>query len=63
LQAYNIRVNSVDPGFVATKLTGYRGGKTESVTDVFVFLGSDESTRISGQMLSSSGWRSQAKKL
>ena len=55
----NVRVNSVDPGYVATKLTGYHGSKPESVTDVFVYLASDESKSITGKMLSSSGWKSQ----
>jgi NAD(P)-dependent dehydrogenase (short-subunit alcohol dehydrogenase family) len=57
----NIRVNSVEPGYVATKLTGYSGSKPESVTDVFVYLASDESKGITGKMLSSSGWASQVK--
>lgn len=61
VRSYNIRVNSVEPGYVATKLTGYRGSRPESVTEVFVFLGTDESKGISGRMLSSSGWRSQIK--
>jgi len=55
----NIRVNSVEPGYVATKLTGYHGSKPESVTDVFVYLASDEAKGITGKMLSSSGWKSQ----
>lgn len=55
----NIRVNSVEPGYVATKLTGYHGSKPESVTDVFVHLASDESVGVTGKMLSSSGWKSQ----
>jgi len=55
----SVRVNSVEPGYVATKLTGYQGSKPESVTDVFVFLASDESKGITGKMLSSSGWKSQ----
>lgn len=55
----NIRVNSVEPGYVATKLTGYHGSKPESVTEVFVYLASDESKGITGKMLSSSGWKSQ----
>lgn len=55
----NIRVNSVEPGYVATKLTGFSGSKPESVTDVFVYLASDESKSITGKMLSSSGWKSQ----
>lgn len=58
---HNIRVNSVEPGYVATKLTGYHGSRPDSVTKVFVFLGADESKGITGRMLSSSGWRSQIK--
>jgi NAD(P)-dependent dehydrogenase (short-subunit alcohol dehydrogenase family) len=54
----NIRVNSVDPGYVATKITGYNGSKPESVTDVFVYLASDESRNVTGKMLSASGYRS-----
>ena len=59
VRSSNIRANSVDPGYVATKLTGYHGTKPESVTEVFVYLASDESTGITGKMLSSSGWKSQ----
>ncbi|HEY1233965.1 MAG TPA: SDR family oxidoreductase [Candidatus Binatia bacterium] len=58
LDSTRIRVNSVEPGYVATKLTGYRGSKPESVTDVFVYLGSDESKAVTGKMLSSSSWKS-----
>jgi NAD(P)-dependent dehydrogenase (short-subunit alcohol dehydrogenase family) len=54
-----IRVNSVDPGTVATKLTGFMGNKPEAVTDVFVYLASDESKAVTGKALSSSGWKSQ----
>ena len=57
----NIRVNSVEPGYVATKLTGYSGSRPESVTDVFVYLASDESIGVTGKMLSSSGWKQQVK--
>jgi NAD(P)-dependent dehydrogenase (short-subunit alcohol dehydrogenase family) len=53
----NIRVNSVDPGYVATKITGYRGNKPESVTDVFVYLASEESKNVSGKMLGIAGYR------
>jgi 3-oxoacyl-[acyl-carrier protein] reductase len=58
-RSFNIRANSVEPGYVATKLTGYHGSKPESVTDVFVYLASDESKNVTGKMLSSSGWKSQ----
>jgi 3-oxoacyl-[acyl-carrier protein] reductase len=57
----NIRVNSVEPGYVATKLTGFSGSKPESVTDVFVYLASDEAKGVTGKMLSSSGWKAQVK--
>ena len=57
----NIRVNSVEPGYVATKLTGFSGSKPESVTEVFVYLASDASKGVTGKMLSSSGWQSQVK--
>lgn len=62
VKSYTIRVNSVDPGYVATKLTGYRGGRPESVTEVFIFLAADESKGITGRMLSSSDWRSELKR-
>jgi NAD(P)-dependent dehydrogenase (short-subunit alcohol dehydrogenase family) len=52
-----IRVNSVDPGYIATKLTGYHGTKPESVTDVFVYLASEESKGVTGKMLSASGYK------
>lgn len=57
----NIRVNSVEPGYVATKLTGYNGSKPESVTEVFIYLASDESKGVTGKMLSSSSWKSEVK--
>jgi 3-oxoacyl-[acyl-carrier protein] reductase len=61
LRASHIQVNSVEPGYVATKLTGYRGSNPESVTDVFVYLASDESKSVTGKMLSASTWKSQMK--
>jgi NAD(P)-dependent dehydrogenase (short-subunit alcohol dehydrogenase family) len=62
LRGKNIRINSVEPGYVATKLTGYSGSRPESVTAVFVFLASDEAKTVTGRMLSSSGWKSELKK-
>ena len=59
VRSHHIRVNSVDPGTVATKITGFQGSRPESVTDVFVYLASDESKSITGKMLDSSGWKSQ----
>ena len=61
LRSKNIRVNSVEPGYVATKMTGYSGSNPDSVTDVFVYLASDESKNVSGKMLSASGWKSQVR--
>jgi NAD(P)-dependent dehydrogenase (short-subunit alcohol dehydrogenase family) len=55
----NIRVNSVEPGYVTTKLTGYHGSKPESVTDVFVYLAGDESKGVTGKMLNTSGYKSK----
>jgi NAD(P)-dependent dehydrogenase (short-subunit alcohol dehydrogenase family) len=59
VRSANIRVNSVEPGYVATKLTGYHGSQPELVTDVFVYLASDESRSVSGQMLSSTGYKAK----
>jgi NAD(P)-dependent dehydrogenase (short-subunit alcohol dehydrogenase family) len=59
VRPHNIRANTVDPGYIATKLTGYSGSKPESVTDVFVYLASDEAKGVTGKMLSASGWKSQ----
>jgi NAD(P)-dependent dehydrogenase (short-subunit alcohol dehydrogenase family) len=61
VRSYNIRVNSVAPGYVATKMTGYQGSKPESVTEVFVFLASPESKKITGKMLDAGSWKSQVK--
>ena len=61
VRSHHIRVNSVDPGTVATKLTGFAGSKPESVTDVFVYLASDESKGVTGKMLSASSWKSEVR--
>ena len=59
VRSHNIRANTVEPGYVATKLTGYSGSKPESVTEVFVYLASEESKGVTGKMLSSSGWKTK----
>ncbi|MBI2817423.1 MAG: SDR family oxidoreductase [Acidobacteria bacterium] len=59
VRPYNIRANTVSPGVVATKMTGYSGSEPESVTDLFVYLASDESKGITGKMLDISHWKSQ----
>ena len=67
LGSRNIRCNAVAPGFIETEMTGEldakvvegwlqgiplkRAGKAEDVADAVVFLGSDMSTYISGQVL------------
>src|SRR5262249_6937120 len=55
VKSHNIRANTVEPGYVATKLTGYTGSKPESVTEVFVYLASDEEKDVRVKMLSASG--------
>ena len=52
-----VRVNSVSPGYVATKMTNYGGAKPESVVDLFVYLGSDASSAITGQALDVETWK------
>jgi 3-oxoacyl-[acyl-carrier protein] reductase len=71
LGSRNIRCNAVAPGFIETEMTevldektvqGWRdaipmkrGGKPEEIADVCVFLGSDMSSYISGQVLHVNG--------
>jgi len=59
VRSHNIRANTVEPGYVATKLTGYSGSKPESVTEIFVYLASEEAKGVTGKMLSSSGWKAK----
>lgn len=71
LGSRNIRCNAIAPGFIETEMTDVldekvvqswrdaipmkRGGKPEEVADVCVFLGSDMSTYVSGQVLNICG--------
>lgn len=63
VRPHGIRANSVDPGVVATKLTGFSGSRPDSVTEVFVYLASDEAVGVTGKMLSSSGWRQELRNI
>lgn len=71
LGSRGIRANAIAPGFIETEMTAKldektvqswrdaiplkRGGKPEDVADACVFLGSDMSTYISGQVLQVDG--------
>ncbi|GAB4333717.1 MAG: 3-oxoacyl-[acyl-carrier-protein] reductase [Flammeovirgaceae bacterium] len=71
LGSRNIRANVVAPGFIETEMTGkldakvveewrkgipmQRGGKPEEVADLCVFLGSDMSSYITGQVIEING--------
>lgn len=57
LKSARVRVNSVSPGYVATKMTDYRGGKPEDVVDLFVYLASDASASLTGQQLDVETWK------
>ena len=71
LGSRNIRSNAVAPGFIETEMTGVldektvqgwrdgipmkRGGQPEEVANACVFLGSDLSSYISGQVIQVDG--------
>ncbi|HII39936.1 MAG TPA: SDR family oxidoreductase [Thermoplasmata archaeon] len=54
------RVNVVNPGLVATKMSGFAGKKPDQVTEVFVYLASDESRGVTGRVLAASDGRNRA---
>jgi len=71
LGSRNIRCNAIAPGFIITEMTGKlpeevrkeweekiplkRGGTPEDVADTCVYLGSDLSTYVSGQVINVCG--------
>ncbi len=61
LKGSRVRVNSVSPGYVATKMTNYGGAKPESVVGLFVYLASDASAGVTGQTLDVATWKRELK--
>lgn len=51
------RVNVVDPRLVSTKMSGFAGKQPKQVTDVFVYLASEESRGVTGRVLRASAFR------
>lgn len=58
VSSYGIRVNTVSPGMVRTKMTNFSGAPVETVIDLFVVLASDASRGITGRSLDVETWRS-----
>jgi len=57
LKRDRIRVNSVSPGMVATRMTGFAGDAPERVTPLFVYLASDAARHVTGRALDVTTWR------
>jgi NAD(P)-dependent dehydrogenase (short-subunit alcohol dehydrogenase family) len=57
LKRDRIRVNSVSPGMVATRMTDFAGDPPERVTPLFLYLASDASRRVTGRALDVATWR------
>lgn len=53
------RVNVVDPGLVATKMSGFAGKEPKQVAEVFVHLASDEPRRVTGRVHKASDYRNR----
>ncbi len=51
------RVNVVNPGLVSTKMSGFAGKEPKRVTEVFVYLASDESRAVRGRTFSAADYR------
>lgn len=51
------RVNVVDPGLVSTKMSGFAGKEPKQVTEVFVYLASEESRGVTGRVFRASSFR------
>ncbi len=51
------RVNVVNPGLVSTRMSGYTGKEPRQVTEVFVYLASDESRAVTGRTFSAADYR------
>ncbi len=50
------RVNVVNPGLVSTKMSGFAGKEPKRVTEVFVYLASDESRAVRGRTFSAADY-------
>ena len=57
LRSARVRVNSVSPGYVATKMTDYRGANPEDVVELFVYLASDRSASLTGRQFDVETWK------
>lgn len=53
------RVNVVDPGLGSTRMSGFAGKEPKRVTEVFVYLASDESRGVTGRVFAASEFRNR----
>lgn len=61
LRRDRIRVNSISPGMVATRMTNFAGESPERVTSLFLYLASDASRHVTGRALDVTTWRRDLK--